>query len=83
MTAAKNDYYGALVGWTSEDFGKHMVLRMQSVTKGTPHTQDDIDSFFFMVNKNDALLLANYLYSISGQTAPKKKRGWLGRFLGA
>lgn len=74
---------GALVGWTSEDLGDRIVLRMDCVTKPPPHGSDDVHRTRFIISKDQAALLGNFLYTISGQTAPRRqKRRMLDRIFG-
>jgi biofilm regulator BssS len=82
MTSTHDDYHGALVGWTSQNLGGRLVLRLQSVTKPAPHSQDDVHSFYFVMDENQAVQLGNYLFELTGQTAPRKrKRSWFDRLL--
>jgi biofilm regulator BssS len=84
MTMHGDDYHGVLVGWTSQDLGKRMVLHLQGVTTPAPHSPDDVDSFYFLMDKNQAVQLGNQLFKIAGQTPPRKrKKGWLDRMMGA
>ena len=83
MTATDSDYYGALVGWTSQDLGKRAVLQVQSVTKQAPHTAEDVHSFNFLIDKNQAVQLGHYLFELAGQRAQPRKKSWLDRLLGS
>jgi hypothetical protein len=57
-----------------------MVLKLQSVSKPGPHTEEDVSAFTFVVDKNVAVQLGNYLFQVTGQTPPRKrKRSWLER----
>ena len=83
MTLPEDDGYGALVGWTSEDLGERLVLRMQSVAKPPPHSAEDVRSFHFLMDKQQAVQLGNYLFRVTGETAPQKpKRSWFVRLTG-
>lgn len=78
-----NEGIGALVGWTSEDLGDRIVLRMDCVTKPPPHRSDDVHRTRFIISKDQAALLGNFLYEVSGQSAPRRhKRRLLDRILG-
>ena len=75
--------YGALVGWTSTQAGERLTLRLQSVTKPPPHAEDDVHSHIYLMDKNQAAQLANYLFEISGHTKPDRSdRGLLKRMFG-
>jgi len=80
VVSSDDDRYGVLVGWTHQDMGKRLVLRMQSVNKPPPHSAEDVHTFNYIMDKNQAVQLGNYLFKLTGQTAPrKKKRSWLDR----
>ena len=76
------DNYGALVGWTIQDWGSSFVLEMQSVTARPPNSPEDVDSAFFMLTKTQAIQLGHNLFQAAGQTVlPQRKRSWLKRFI--
>lgn len=69
--------YGALVGWTHQDLGDRLVVRMQSKQRFNAAEADGVDEFHYVMTKNQAAVLANYLFSISGRLPqPAKKRRW-------
>lgn len=75
--------YGTLVGWTTQDLGSKVVIRLQSVTTPTPHSESDVHSAYFMMDKNQAVQLGDCLYELAGQRAPAtRKRFWLRRLFG-
>ena len=81
----QNDHhdYGALVGWTSTHVGDRITLRLQSVNKPPPHEHGDVQSQIYLMDRNQAAQLANYLFEMSDHTAPDKRgRGWLSRLFG-
>lgn len=82
MALGKKEY-GALVGWTSSRAGDRLTLRLQSVTKPPPHNPEDVGSQIYLMDRNQAVQLANYLYEMTGQTRPsRRRRGWLARMFG-
>ncbi|QZH75870.1 MAG: hypothetical protein JY451_04590 [Erythrobacter sp.] len=82
MASEKKDY-GALVGWTSTRMGDRVALHLQSVTKPPPHRSDDVESQIYLMDRNQAMQLANYLFEIGETQSPDKKdRGWLARMFG-
>ena len=84
MTANEEDRYGVLVGWTIQDLGARLILRLETVTKPPPHTAQDITSRTLLLSKNQAVQLGNNLFQATGETAPeRKKKRWLDRMLGA
>ena len=78
----RTDHYGALVGWKSEDLHDRIILRMQFVHKPPPHTREDVHQSVLVLDKNQAVLLGNYLFELTGQTRPKPRTSWLGRMFG-
>ncbi|WP_340588798.1 hypothetical protein [Erythrobacter alti] len=83
MVDQPRDDYGALVGWTSTRSGDRLTLRLQSVRSPPPHTDEDVDSRLYMLDQNQAVQLANYLFEISGQSKPSRRgRGLLTRLFG-
>ena len=83
MTVQRREDYGALVGWTSSRSDKRVTLRLQSVDKPAPHRKEDIHSFVYVMDENQAVQLGNVLFEITGQTKPDKKgRGLLARLFG-
>ena len=66
--------YGALVGWTHQDLGDRVVVRMQSKQRFNAEDGDDLDEYHYVMTKNQAAVLANYLFSISGRLPQQKSR---------
>jgi biofilm regulator BssS len=82
MSSNDEDRVGVLVGWTTQDMGTRLVLRLQSVTKPPPHTPEDVTASVFLLSKNQAVQLGNNLFQASGETAPARKKSWLDKLLG-
>lgn len=63
---------GALVGWKINDLGQRMVLQLQ-----TMHRSEDGEKLLreraVLLDRNQAVLLANYLYEVTGQSRPKRR----------
>lgn len=77
--------YGALIGWTSEDLGSRLVLRLESFESSDKTAADDLHRHFLIMTKQQALLLSHYLLQQSGQEprpAPGLRRRILGRLKG-
>jgi|GEM_PF-437058 len=73
----------ALVGWNTMELGERLVLHLQTVTTPPPHNKDDVTSHYYVISRNQAVQLGNYLFKVTGQTPPRKhKRGMLDRLLG-
>ena len=65
-----DDDVRVLVGWTAEDFGSNMVLRLETVTN-LPQSKEDVLVSRLVLNKQQAVQLGNMLYEMSGQLPPK------------
>ena len=77
MTDTPPPDFGALVGWEHENLGDRVMLRLQSTRKPGLDANSPIDEFRYFMTKNQAVVLANYLYSISDRLPQaKRKRGW-------
>ncbi len=63
---------GALVGWKMDDLGKRMVLHMQTMHR-TDDEDNEVRERAIMLDRNQAVLLANYLYEMTGQSKPKRR----------
>lgn len=59
-----------LVGWTAEDYGTSMVLRLETVTN-MPQNADDVLVSRMVLNKDQAVQLGNVLFELSGRLPPK------------
>ena len=75
--------FGALVGWTAERTGDRLTLRVQSVTRPPPHAVGDVRSNYFVLDRNQAVQLGNFLFDMVEQQRPvPRRRGLLARLLG-
>lgn len=75
--------HGALVGWTHQQAGDRIMLRIESVRSTEAAEKHDPDLFRFLMTKQQAGLLGNYLVSLSGQTpASPNDRTWFRRLFG-
>ena len=69
--------FGALVGWDYQDLGDRVMVRLQSTQTPGLKADKPLDEFRYFMTKNQAVVLANYLYSISERLPQaKRKRGW-------
>ena len=59
-----------LVGWTAQDYGASMVLRLETVTN-LPESKDDVLISRMVLNREQAVQLGNMLYEMSGKLPPK------------
>lgn len=69
-----SDSNGALVGWSAQNLGSRVVLKLEAVNKPAPHAADDIHAHLFLMDKTQAVQLGHYLYSVVGETAPARRR---------
>lgn len=75
--------HGALVGWTHRSAGDHLMLSVESVRSKAAADRHDPDIFRFLMTKQQAAVLGNYLIELSGQSASDPKdRSWFRRFFG-
>ena len=79
---AREDH-GALVGWKAQSIGDNLVLQIQSLTRDTRDAQGEPRCFDYVLNRNQAVQLGNFLFEITGQTAPKRRRSLFSRRRGA
>lgn len=65
------DSHGALVGWSHQDLGDKLMLRIESVRSPAANEERDVDIFRLLLTKQQAGVLGTYLFELSGQTAPR------------
>jgi hypothetical protein len=66
------EHRGVVVGWTHNDLGASIDLRIQSTTSKQALNEHRVDSHHFLMTRNQALLLAKFLLDATGQTLPPK-----------
>ena len=71
---------GALVGWKIDDLGPRMVLKLQTMHRSEAEDKE-MRERAILLDRNQATLLANYLYEVTGQSKPKR-RGFLQSLFG-
>lgn len=72
---------GALVGWKAHDLGSRIVLTIQTMHRGEDEA-NDLRERAVLVDRNQAVLLANFLYELTGQSKPQR-RTWMQRLFGS
>lgn len=82
MGQESREEHGALVGWKGQNLGSNLILQVESLTRTPEAGGDERRCFRYVMNKQQAAQLGQYLFEVSGQTAPRRKRGWLSRMLG-
>jgi len=82
--AADRDMFGVLVGWSHGHFNGRIDLKLQTAHSTVELQQGEIDNHHIVMTPNQAVLLANYLYTITDQSPPtKRSRGRLARWFGS
>jgi hypothetical protein len=74
--------YGALVGWVHHEAGDRILLRLESVQTTQAAESHDPDVFRFLMTKQQAAVLGNYLMRLSGQTVAPQRPTWFQRWFG-
>jgi hypothetical protein len=70
------EHHGALVGWTYEDLGERVMVCLQSKRSGS--AAGEADEVRYLMTKNQAAVLANALFTMSGRIPAPKRRRWFG-----
>jgi hypothetical protein len=76
------DSHGALLGWTSQNLGDRVVLKLESAAKAPPFAPEDVHAHLLVMDRVQAVQLGHYLFRITGETAPKLRKGFLRRLFG-
>jgi hypothetical protein len=74
--------FGVLVGWAHHAFGERLDLTLQFVQSTRREDRREIDDHHIVMTPQQAAVLANYLFQISGQTPPEPRKGFWRRILG-
>ena len=64
---------GALVGWKANNLGSRIVLNMQTMHQSDGDGDKEMRERAILLERNQAVLLANYLYEITGQSKPRRR----------
>lgn len=73
------DIYGALAGWSCQDLGEKLILKVQAIEPGDAEGGDSARSIFLLLTKSQASIFANYLTEVSGYMPPKRRHGLFSR----
>lgn len=63
---------GALVGWKANNLDSRIVLNLQTMHH-TQGTERELRERAILLERNQAVLLANYLYEMTGQSRPRRR----------
>lgn len=77
-----SESYGVLVGWSHHAFQDKLDLRLQTVQSTRKLERDEIDAHHLVLTREQAAVLANYLFKISGHTPPAPRKSRLARWFG-
>ncbi len=80
--SSSDETFGVLVGWSHSQLGERLDLNLQSIGSTRRERRDDLDSHHFMLTRQQATVLANYLLKVTGQSLPRGRRGFLARWFG-
>ena len=65
---------GVVVGWVHHPVGTGIDLTLQSAVSADALARDEVNTHHFLMTRNQALLVANYLLDATGQTiAPRRQ----------
>lgn len=70
--------HGVLVGWSHSPCGSGVNLKLQSARSRVALQAGEIDANHLLMTRNQALLLARYLLTATGQPfdMPERAHGW-------
>jgi hypothetical protein len=77
-----HDTYGVLVGWTHAEFADKLDLKLQTTQSAGRLAQREIENLHVVMTPQQATQLAHYLFTVTGQTAPRRRPGLLARWFG-
>jgi hypothetical protein len=78
--ALDKETYGVLVGWSHHPMGGRLDLKLQCVQSTRDLKQDAIDSHHFVMTREQAAVLANYLFKIADASPPPRRKGRMARW---
>lgn len=68
LPAERDERFGVLVGWTHGACGQGINLRLQSARSQAGLRAGQVDTNHLLLTRNQALLLARYLLTVTGQS---------------
>lgn len=80
MKSAEKESFGVLVGWDHHAVGPKLDLTLQCTHSNRCADRRGVDDHDIVMTREQAAVLANYLFKVSGQTPPKT-HGRLTRWL--
>ena len=67
------DDLGALLGWSAQDYGPNLVVRLQN-TKQVTGGKPEVVETRLLLSKEQAVLLGNMLFEMSGRLPPPQRK---------
>jgi len=80
--ATGNESFGVLVGWKHSPMGARLGLQLQCTQSTRREDARELDLHHVVMTRQQATILANYLFKITEQTPPRPRRGLLRRWFG-
>ena len=80
--AKVQESYGVLVGWAHRSINNRLDLTLQCIESTRRAERHEPDDHHIVMTPQQAAVLANYLYKISGQTPPVRRKGFFRRLFG-
>lgn len=69
--------HGVLVGWTSQDLGRQVMLDLQTFERSAWEAREQPDHNRVIMTRSQAAVLANHLLKVARASPPPRRRGWL------
>ncbi|PKB19405.1 hypothetical protein B0I00_1637 [Novosphingobium kunmingense] len=79
MVKPQKESFGVLVGWAHHTVGPKLDLTLQCTHSTRCADKRGVDDHHIVMTREQAAVLANYLFKVSGQSAPRQ-RGRLARW---
>lgn len=76
------DTFGVLVGWKHHEFGGKLDLSLQTKLASGHLAKGEVETFHIVMTRQQATVLANYLFKVTGQTRPEPRKGRIRRWFG-
>lgn len=77
MMDSGEDRHGVLVGWTSQDLGRQVMLDLQTFARSGWEAHGSPDHSRVIMTRSQATVLANHLLKVARASPPPRRRGWL------
>lgn len=81
-TAEADETYGVLVGWSHGEIGNRLDLKLQCVQSTRRKDRGEVDLQHVLMTREQAAILANYLFRVLELSPPAKRPSGLSRWLG-